>query len=181
MFVERYTSAVTSSNLQDDEHHSATHALMAAALADKTGNEAVLGSLLCRVKYADGVVHRAFEAGSGNLTQLLKLWARTVIKKGTERRWLPVRTEWDAAAAMALYKQVAQLSMAYWLDGRCLACRGATVTPLQRQCPCCKGSGKAEIEGGRLVVERAKDMVSELEGMYQSHGARAASLLRRAS
>jgi hypothetical protein len=87
MFVEKYVHAVNSSDLRDDEHHSATHALTAAALADMTGSATVLGSLLCRAKYADGATHKTFELGTKNLAQLLAAWKVVVRAKGTERKW----------------------------------------------------------------------------------------------
>ena len=55
-FADRYLHAVNSSDLRDDEHHHATDALCAAALADTAG--AGIGSLLSRVKYADGTATR---------------------------------------------------------------------------------------------------------------------------
>jgi hypothetical protein len=181
MFVEKYVHAVNSSDLRDDEHHSATHVLMAAALADLGGGSDILGSLLARVKYADGIVHKSFEAGSANLATLLRIWKAEVHKKGRERRWLPIVNAWDIPAALSLYDKVAEESLAQWLDGNCHTCRGAKVTRDRRMCTCCFGSGKAPIIGGRLVAERTKDMVSDLEGMFQKHGGRAAAKMRRAA
>jgi hypothetical protein len=179
-FVERYVRAVNSSDLRDDEHHSSTHALTAAALADQSGGE-VLGSLLARAKYADGVPHKTFEAGSANLAGLLRVWRAECHKKGRERRWLSIKNEWDIAAAVKLYDEVAERSLAHWLGGNCETCKGAKVTRDRRTCHACGGSGRAPIEGGRLVVELTKDMVSELEGLFQAHSARAGAKMKRAA
>jgi len=175
-FADRYLHAVNSSNLQDDEHHHATDALCAAALADTTG--AGIGSLLSRVKYADGTQHKLFESGSANLAQLLRIWTARVIEKGRERKWVKEGTAWDAQAAQALYRRVAERSLAYWLDGKCEACSGSGNTKDRRICVPCKGTGKADVGGAGFERERVLDMVSELEGLFQSHNARAAFSLR---
>jgi DnaJ-class molecular chaperone len=181
MFVEKYTRSVNSSDLRDDELHHATDALVAAALADASGSGAVLGSLLARVKYADGTVHKSFEAGTANLASLVRAWTLIVTEKGRSRGWMKPTTEWDVLAALSLYKRVAEQSLAYWLDGHCEVCHGAKVTRDRRTCTCCGGTGRAAIEGGRFETDKIKDMVSELEGLFQAHSGRAAAMLRRAA
>lgn len=176
-FADRYLHAVNSSDLRDDEHHHATDALCAAALADATGTG--LGSLLSRVKYADGTQSKLFESGTANLAQLLRIWTARVIEKGRERKWVKEGSAWDAQAAQALYRRVAERSLAHWLDGKCPACSGSGNTKDRRICVPCKGSGKGEITGaGGFELERVKDMVSELESLLRSHNARAAGLMR---
>lgn len=177
-FADRYLHAVNASNLQDDEHHHATDALCAAALADTTG--AGIGSLLSRVKYADGTQHQLFESGSANMAQLLRIWTVRVIEKGRERKWVREGTAWDAQAAQALYVRVAERSLAHWLDGKCASCHGSGNTTDRRICVPCKGTGKAEVGGAGFERERVLDMVSELEGLLASHNARAAGMLRGA-
>ena len=182
MFAEKYTRSVNSSDLRDDEFHRSTDALAASALADVTGSQNLFGSLLVRVKYANGTIHKTFESGTGNLASLLRIWTREVVKKGQERRWVPTNTAWDAQAAFALYDRVATQSLAFWLDSRCQPCNGAgTMAETRRTCTCCAGSGRAQIDAGRLESDLIKSMVSELEGLYQAHGGRAARLLRRAA
>lgn len=171
-FADRYLHAVNSSDLRDDEHHHATDALCAAALADTAG--AGIGALLSRVKYADGTQHKLFESGSANLAQLLRIWTARVIQKGRERKWLREGTPWDADSAQKLYRRVAELSLAHWLDGKCPFCSGSGNSKGRRICVDCKGSGKAEMTGaGGFELEKVKDMVSELEGLLQSHNTRA--------
>lgn len=180
MFAERYVASLGSSDLRDDDRHHSTEALIAAALADQTGLG--LGSLLCRVKYADGTVNKLFEGNSANLALLLRIWLAEVTRKGRERKWIKMNTAWDAEAAVVLYRRVAAGSLAYWLDGKCNECKGAGVMQTRRTCGCCKGSGRAEIQcSGGFERERIMDMVSELEGLVQSHSSRAASMLRRTS
>jgi len=175
-FIDKYVHSVNSSDLRDDEHHHATEALVASALAS-TGLG--LGALLARVKYADGAVHKAFEAGGKNLTALLRAWEIIVRERGRARRWLPIRAEWDVSAAEALYKRVAHASLAHWIDPNCTACHGAKQTPDRRICEACKGTGQAVLPVGGLERERTLDMVSELEGCFRSYDRRAAKALRR--
>lgn len=179
MFAERYTHSLHSSDLRDDAHHHSTDALVAAALADKTGNGAMLGSLLARVKYADGTVHKTFESGTQNLASLLRIWTAVVTEKGRSRGWIRGTTEWDINAGFALCTRVAHQSLAYWLDGRCQPCGGSGNTVLRRICTACAGSGKAEIDAGRHETDLIRDMVSELEGLFQAHSGRATAMLRR--
>jgi len=175
-FADRYLHAVNSSDLRDDEHHHATDALCAAALADTTG--AGIGALLSRVKYADGTQHKLFESGSANLASLLRIWTARVIEKGRERKWVKEGTAWDAQAAQALYRHVAERSLAYWLKGKCDSCSGSGNTKDRRICVPCKGTGKGEIGGGGFEREKALDMVSELDGLLHAHNVRANSKLR---
>lgn len=179
MFSEKYAAAVNSSDLRDDEHHHVTEALQAAALAD-LGSGVILGSILSRVKYADGSVHKTFESGSGNLAALLRIWIATVTARGQARKWVPEpKTAWDMQASFTLYERVATMSLAHWLDSHCTLCHGAKVSQDRRTCTCCGGTGKSEIEAGRFETNLVLDMVSELEGIFQAHSGRAAALLRR--
>lgn len=178
MFVERYVPALTSSDLRDDEHHVATEPLHASASADCAGG-ALLGSLLCRVKYADGSQRKTFESGSHNLAHLLRTWTEMVAERGAARKWVPANTAWDMAAAISLYERVAHASLAHWLDGLCELCRGAKVNQDRRTCTCCGGTGRAQVAAGRLETQLILDMVSELEGIFQAHSSRAATKLRR--
>ncbi len=180
MFAERYVNSVNASDLRDDQFHRAAEPLRAAAYADKSGGEAVLGSLLCRVKYADGSVHKLFEAGTANLLALLRIWLPVVRDRGVSRKWLPVaRTTWDAQARETLFQRVAETSLAHWMDGRCELCSGAGQTGDRRLCSCCGGTGRAQVIAGRFESGLITDMVSELEGIYQAHSGRAALQLRR--
>lgn len=182
-FAERYLNALSSSNLQDDELHKQTEILAAAALADLTGGSgSVFGSMLSRVKYGDGISHKTFEAGNRNLAVLLRVWKRVVASRGTERGWFPKpRTEWDANAVFSRYAQIAEQSLAHWLGGNCESCNGTTLSPLGLTCKACNGTGAAPIIGENVVADRTRDMASELEGLYQSHGARAGAKMRQAA
>ena len=174
-FTDRYIASIGSSNLMDDALHHQTDPLAAAAIAGD------IGALLCRVKYADGTLNRMFEGNQQNLAQLLRIWTAEVIKRGRFRRWVPENTAWDAAGAQALYRRVAEKSLAHWLDGTCKGCSGTGVKVLlgNGQCTSCKGTGVAPVYGvAGLELERVKDMVSELSSIYDSHSGRARSLLR---
>ncbi len=180
MFTERYINSVNSSDLRDDEHHHSTDALMACANADK-GKTGLLGSLLCRVKFSDGSTSKEFSGGSTNLSTLLKVWHAEVEKKGRDRVWVKIGSDRDIQTAHALYKRVAEKSLAHWLDSNCKVCNGTKYVE-HTVCRDCFGTGQAAIEcSGQYERDRIRDMVSEIEGVYQSHGGHAASLLRRAA
>ena len=180
MFAEKYLAALTTSDLRDDDQHSQTEALAAAALADLTGGGDVFGSLLSRAMIADGVPRQAFESGTENLGVLLRVWTAAVTRKGLDRQWLKIKHPWDINAAHAIYAKIARVSLAHWLGGECTCCNGTKIAN-SRACTHCTGTGREPIQGG--AIERAKiaDMVSELEGLYQSHSARAGAKMRKAA
>jgi len=97
------------------------------------------------------------ESGAAHLSQLLRLWTAEVMKRGRARRWVPENTAWDAHAAIKLYHQVAQHSLAHWLSG--------AATP------------DLALAAG-FVREHVLNMVSELHGIAGSHAARATAKLR---
>ncbi len=180
MFAEKYAKSTLSSDLRDDEFHHATLPLRASAYADLTGNDAVVGSLLCRVKYGSAT-SKAFEGGAVEMAKLIKAWSAAVLEKGRSRGWMKPKTPWDVEAAFKLYERVAQQSLAFWIDSNCTLCKGAKVNQDRRVCTCCGGSGKAQVDAGRFETDLILDMVSELEGIYQAHGGRASAMLRRAA
>jgi len=173
-FADKFVRSLGSHDLRDDAFHHDLDAIAAAALAGD------IGSLLSRVKYADGTVNRLFEGNPQNLANLLRVWTNAVIEKGRARRWVKEGTAWDAQAAQALYRRVAERSLAHWLDGKCKPCGGAGQTQERRVCTTCRGSGKAEVAGGGFERERVLDMVGELENLVISHNARASGRLRNA-
>lgn len=178
MFAKKYVSSTLASDLRDDEFHHATLPLRASAYADETGNDVVLGSLLVRVKYGSGA-RREFEEGGRNMANLVRAWSAAVIEKGRSRGWIKTKTAWDMDAAFKLYARVAEASLAHWIDDNCELCKGAKVNQDRRVCTCCGGSGKSQVAAGRFETDIILDLVSELEGIYQSHSGRAASMLRR--
>lgn len=173
-FADKFVHSLKSSNLMDDAFHHDLDAIAAAALAGD------LGSLLCRVKYADGTINKLFEGNSGNLAQLLRIWTAAVTEKGRARRWVSINSERDIFTAHALYKRVARASLAYWMDAHCADCNGTAVSLKSlRRCTTCSGSGKAQIAcAGGYERERIRDMVSELSALADSHSRRARRFLR---
>lgn len=159
----------------DDERHHQTDPLAAAALAGS------IGALLCRVKYSDGTLDRMFEGNQQNMAHLLRIWTEEVIRRARQRKWLPENTAWDAQSAQALYRRVAEKSLAYWLDSTCKGCSGTGIKALlgNGMCNTCKGSGAAPVSGvAGVELERVKDMVSELSSIAGSHSRRASGMLR---
>lgn len=118
------------------------------------------------------------ESGAAHLSQLLRLWTAEVMKRGRARRWVPENTAWDTQAAIKLYHQVAQHSLAHWLDSTCKCCCGTGLIQKQ-QCRSCNGAKVAAIQvAGAFILERVKDMVSELQGISDSHASRASAKMR---
>jgi len=123
----------------------------------------------------------AMEAGTAHVARLLRLWIAEVTKRGRARRWMAEATVWDAAAAIKLYRDVAEHSLAHWLDSTCKCCNGTGLTE-RRQCRDCQGTGVATIPvSGSFLLERTKDMVSELQSIADSHASRAGAKMRVAS
>ena len=176
-FADRYIASLSASNLRDDAEHHQAEPLTAAAFA-AVAVSGDLGALLHRVKYADPLARQAFEGNPANLAQLLRLWVAEVMKRGRARKWVPEHTEWDANSAQKLYRQVAEVSLAHWLDGNCAPCGGTGVIE-SRTCKSCNGTGKADLTmAAGFVREHTLNMVSELHSIVDSHAARAASKLR---
>lgn len=120
----------------------------------------------------------ALESGVAHVAQLLRVWTAEVTKRGRARRWVPENTAWDAAAAIKLYRTVAEHSLAHWLNGLCEPCGGSGVA-MVGACKCCKGSGKAELAmAAGFVREHVLNMVSELHSIADSHAARAGAKMR---
>lgn len=179
-FADRYVASISGSNLRDDSEHHQTEPLVAAALADLSGGSGSLfGTMLLRAR-VNGVPRQSIENSSHDLGVLLRVWTDEVARKGFNRKWMNIKAEWDIKAAYAMYAKVARVSLAHWLGGECSACNGTNVVA-SRVCPHCAGSGREPIQGGALEVERIKDMVSELQGMYEAHSARASAKMRRAA
>lgn len=172
-FAEKFVASLQSSNLRDDAFHHDLDAIAAAALAGD------LGSLLCRVKYADGTLNKLFEGNSGNLAQLLRIWTAAVTEKGRSRGWIKASTAWDQQAAHALYRRVAHASLAHWLNSNCDKCCGTGVSADRCVCSTCKGTGQAQVQcAGGFERERIEDMISELKGLVMAHQGRASAKLR---
>lgn len=179
-FADRYIHALSASNLLDDAHHQQAEPLIAAALADLTGGSgSVFGSMLARAKLA-GVPRQAIESGTFGLGALLRVWTEEVTKKGLSRGWLKIKHEWDIKAAYAMYAKIARVSLVHWLAGGCEVCSGTKISE-GRACAHCHGTGREPIQGGAIEREKVADMVSELEGMFQSHSARAGAKMRKAA
>lgn len=177
-FADRYIHSLKSTDLRDDAFHHMTDALQAASFANDSARG--IGSLISRVKYADTLSHQ-FEDGNNNLAKLQREWLAIVTEKGSARRW--IRTE-DIPTighlAPAMYKRVADASLAHYLDGKCTDCRGSGVTQERQMCRPCKGSGDGEITGlSDFERHRAMDMLSELMSLESCHSGVANGLLRR--
>ena len=176
-FADKFVWSLNSHDLRDDEFHHDLDPVAAAAVAD--ASVGTFGALLCRVKYADGTIHKDFEGNPENLAQLLRLWRAEVTKRGKARQWVRISSARDVETEHILYKRVAEASLAYWLDGKCADCHGSGVTKDRAICKPCKGSGDAEVVcSGGYERERIKDMISELHAIVTGHASMASRLLR---
>lgn len=156
--IQQYVRSATSSNLRDDAENHNTEILAAAAMAStKPGCE--LGTKLFRVKYAEDQTSRQ---------ALLDEWLIVVHKKSIIRNWPPTVS----------VSKVAKASLDYWLDGRCLDCKGRgrrafkdglgeEVKGLLENdpCPTCKGVAKRPISGRQDTKKYIEHMVDLLESM----------------
>lgn len=177
-FSEKYLHSLCSTDLRDDQFHHQTDALQAASRANDAARG--IGSLLARVKYNDTLGHQ-FEDRPENLAKLLREWGEIVAEKGAARRWIKVEDiPTIGHLAPAMYKRVAEASLAHYLDGKCVECRGSKVSIHRTVCGTCKGSGDATIAGlSGYETKLALDMVSELMSLESSHSGAANTLLRR--
>ena len=180
-FADRYINALNSSNLKDDELHRQAEVLAAAALADLRGGSGnVFGSMLARAR-AEAVPRQAIEVSCRGLAVLLRVWKEAVFQKGQERKWLKVVQPWDLPALNGICNKIALHSLAHWLGGECSACNGTKINTGRACTHCAATPGREPIQGGALERDRIADMVSELEGLYQSHAARAGAKMRKAA
>lgn len=146
--IQKYTSALGSSNLRDDAHHHSTEVLAAAALCRD------LGTKLFRVKYA---------GDASSYPALLDAWREIVIGKAAHRTW----------PADVSPSKVARLSMDHWLNDVCLACTGRRYEPVRGQttvmsdtpCRACAGSGTRAVEAQHKLRHLVEDMVEALNAI----------------
>lgn len=152
--IQKYTSALGSSNLRDDAHHHSTEVLAAAALCRN------LGTKLFRVKYAGDAT---------SYPALLDAWREIVKKKAGHRKWPE-----DVSPA-----KVARLSLDHWLNDVCPACTGRAYEPVRGQatvlsdfaCRACSGSGTRPVTAQHKMLHLVEDMVEALNVMV-AHAAR---------
>lgn len=146
--VQKYTSALGSSNLRDDAHHHSTEVLAAAALCRD------LGTMLFRVKFAGDAT---------SYPALLAAWRVMVKKKAGHRSW-PA----DVSPA-----KVARLSLDHWLNDVCATCTGRGYEPVRGQatvmsdvaCRACSGRGTRAVLAQHKLLYLIEDMVEALNSM----------------
>lgn len=151
----RYTRAVGSGNLRNDELHFDADVLMAMALSSN------YGGLLCRAKYHnDPVAYR----------QLKDQWTWIVSTKAQRRDW-PVHIPID---------KVASISLKMWIYDGCPACTGRkketifnTPSLSAKDCNLCNGTGKVELRCDQRIRDYVLDMIEELHADERKAMARA--------
>jgi len=143
---ERYASSTQSSNLLDDAHHHKTDILAAIAISPVE-----LASLLYRVKYVnDATSYRS----------LLEAWVARL-------RRVALRAKWPSHVSP---EKIAQLSLDYYLNPLCAACKGRGYNTrinehggIENSCHPCNSSGKKDIVADSRVRQYVVDAVSSLE------------------
>ncbi len=143
----KYSRAVQSSNLQDDDRHHQAEVLAAMGLASI---EHKLGPLLFRVKYANQAT---------SYYQLLEQWAEITVERAIRHRW---------PQSIEPY-QIAALSLAYWLSDICPACTGRKSDAIKNtpclsgvECAACGGTGRRKLdceEQERPYIEKSVDQL----------------------
>lgn len=119
---------------------------------------------------------------------LYSAWYDIVEKKGRDRHWIRP-ADWPKIGhlAPAMFRRVAEHSLAHYLDGVCKTCNGTGCTgtrPIPRTCMACGGTRKqpigsaAELRLSSYEVKLVADMVSELEALEQTHAGLANAKLR---
>lgn len=147
--AKKYSRAVQSSNLKNDEYHFDADSLGAVAMTAKYTDG--LGPMLFRVKYAND---------AGSYKALLEAWKVEVSKKAINRKWPKHITA----------NKAAELSLGYWLNDVCEPCGGkgyeaVAGTPMlsDTACKCCKGSGTKALVCEANWYDYIMDMVEVLQ------------------
>jgi hypothetical protein len=119
---------------------------------------------------------------------LLAAWCEIVARKGADRNWIKP-ADWPKIGhlAPAMYRRVAEHSLAHYLDDVCKACAGTGIADgkaIVNECRTCCGSRKqpfgsaADLKISAYEVQLAEQMVSELVALEQAHAGVAKAKLR---
>lgn len=162
---DKYATSLDSYNLKVDCDNHQADAIIAVALSDTAG----IGSLLWRAKYHnDSTVY----------FRLLEQWTLIVIKKSIKENW----------NVKEKAKEIARISLQYWLNDVCEACKGTAKAPHPANaqvlsddpCVTCNGTAKRPISGFRAQIEYISNCVEMLETEEKTLGSRAMQKLCRA-
>mgnify|MGYP001570683046 FL=1 len=162
--LDKYTASLGSTNLKVDVLSHNADAIIAIAMADKSG----IGSLLWRVKYNnDLTVYPA----------LLEAWIRIIKNKAAREDW-KMKTK---------AKEIARLSLQYFLNDVCEPCKATAKAPhppnaqVLSDAPCatCRGTAKRPISGFKSQIDQIGSCVDMLETEEKMLGGRAMDKLRR--
>lgn len=137
-----------------------------------------------RVLTEHDAVYSLADGDGASFRQLFAAWAVIVAQKGAERNWIkPQDIPTIGHLAPAMYRRIAEHSLAHYLDGLCDACGGTgakSAKEMFRRCDVCEGTRRAKLTGiSAYEAKLVGDMIGELEALESAHASRAASLLRR--
>lgn len=151
--AQKYSNAVNSSCLTDDERHHSTDALAAVALSSE------FGSLLFRTKYADD---------KWSIPELIRVWRLKIAQKAEKRGW-PQHA-----------RVIADESLNYWLDNICRVCDGkghpkVITAPTLEACVCqaCNGTARRPLSVDPAIRDHVRDALQQLESMEREAGSAA--------
>jgi hypothetical protein len=116
-------------------------------------------------------------------------WCGIVEQKGRERHWIKP-ADWPKIGhlAPAMFRRIAEHSLAHYLDDVCKTCNGTGsigTKPILCACKTCCGSRRAQLGSAadlRVSSYELKligDMVAELTALEQTHAGVAGAKLRR--
>ena len=150
--AQKYSKAIHSSNLKNDNMHFDTDALAAVALSSP------LGALLFRVKYANDAT---------SYVRLAQQWEWQVKVHAAKFGW-PEHVKDDLVAKAALK---------FWLNDLCPVCGGKgkqkhewVETLSDVDCESCEGTGRRPVDGNVRLRKYVMEMVGLLESMAIAAG-----------
>lgn len=158
----RYTRAVGSGNLRNDELHFDADVLMAVALSS------TYGGLLYRAKYFND---------EASYRRLRDQWTWIVTTKALRRNWP------EEVGNVA--DKVARISLKLWCNNVCPACTGRkketifnTPSLSAKDCNLCNGAGTMEVRCDPRLRDYVLSMIDELYADEYKAGARAKKKLQ---
>jgi len=169
-------------------HSVATHERAERELADAMRQKNAAREAECRqVVESNAAACATTGSEAAVFRSLYAAWCEIVAKKGAERHWIK-EADWPKIGhlAPAMYRRVAEHSLAHYLDDVCKSCRGtgATSTKPLIVCKACCGSRKQQLPNAadlKISTYEAKlvaEMISELIALEQTHAGVASAKLR---
>ncbi len=153
--ARKYSRAVNSSNLRDDDQHHQTDVLAAMALGSVENH---LGPLLYRVKFANQ---------ASSYPQLMEKWGRLMLNRSIICVW-PEHIKPE---------KISSLSLDYWLNDACQTCTGRKSDRIDNtpclsgvDCADCGGTGRRALECDPREIPYVENAVVQLDIIIRRSG-----------